>query len=70
MSAPPEHYAMLYTMPEHRIAHLTQSLFLKMQSIIKDSTQGKTKRKIHVCKAKFIQMMRVKYLLTHNNFDI
>jgi hypothetical protein len=29
---------MLYTMPEHRIAHLAQSLFPKMQPIIKDST--------------------------------
>jgi hypothetical protein len=38
MSAPPEHYSMLYTMPEHRIAHLAQSLFPKMQPIIKDST--------------------------------
>jgi hypothetical protein len=39
MSAPPEHYSMLYTMPEQRIAHLAQSLFPKMQPIIKDSTQ-------------------------------
>ncbi|WJX60724.1 hypothetical protein P8452_45900 [Trifolium repens] len=35
MSAPPEHYSMLYTMPEHRIAHLAQSLFPKMQPISK-----------------------------------
>ena len=40
MSAPPEHYSMLYTMPEHRIAHLAQSLFPKMQPIIKDSTNS------------------------------
>jgi hypothetical protein len=35
MSAPPEHISMLYTMPEHWIAHLAQSLFPKMQPISK-----------------------------------
>jgi hypothetical protein len=38
MSAPREHYSMRYTMPEHRIAHLAQNLFPKMQPIFKDST--------------------------------
>ncbi|KAK2401828.1 hypothetical protein QL285_051390 [Trifolium repens] len=38
MSATPEHISMLYRMPEHRVAHLVQSLFPKMQPIIKDST--------------------------------
>jgi hypothetical protein len=41
MSATPEHISMLYTMPEHRITHLAQSLFPKMQPIIKDSTRIK-----------------------------
>ncbi|KAK2417333.1 hypothetical protein QL285_039643 [Trifolium repens] len=40
MSAPREHYSMRYTMPEHRIAHVAQNLFPKMQPIFKDSTNS------------------------------